>query len=114
MYNSTLMPGFDIKLSIRNTRCNVTKAMQAFIDLQPKPDAILGYSCSPVALALQPTASAMRIPIVGVDVNSGLLSSKERFMRLSYSLDAAGQLAAAIARFIHLKYGSLSGLPCIS
>ena len=97
------MPGFDIKLTVKNTKCDAEDALADFVGLQSKPDVIVGFGCSSVALALQPTAAAMRIPTVGVDVRSGLLSNKKRFVRFTYSLDEAGQLGAAIARSIHLR-----------
>ena len=40
-----------------------------------------GFDCSEVALAVQPTAAAMGIPIVAVDGSGGALSNKKRFVR---------------------------------
>ena len=48
-------------------------------------------------------AAAVRVPVVGTGVFSGLLSSKNMFVRFAFSFDIMANLAGAIAHFMGLR-----------
>ena len=58
---------------------------------------------SGAALGALPLSAGLNIPMVGAGVNSGALSSKDLFVRYSYSFDITGKLTGAIAHSIGLR-----------
>ena len=104
--NSTLLQGFSLRLTIVDSKCDPNHALSDFgsrLRRGETPDLIVGAGgCSSVAVPLQKMTAAMGIPMVGSVANSGSLSSKPLFVRFSYSYDAMGQLAGAIAHSIKL------------
>ena len=68
-HNTTLLPGFTLQLTIKNSKCSASEAVTDFgksLISGTKPDLVVGYGCSGAALAALPLASGLRVPTVGM------------------------------------------------
>ena len=95
-----LMPGFRIKLSIKDSWCDRGNALADFSNLMAsvRPTIITGLACSSVAITLGYMTDKLKVPSISMAAISSALSDGKYFARFNAANSFQYTLAADVAR----------------